>query len=188
MPAERYDERWEALAAAGHDVHGEAALVDDLVGRHAARILDAGCGTGRVAIELARRGHHTVGVDVDDELLARARGKAPGLDWVHADLATLAPEIAPGPFDAVVLAGNVMIFLAPGTADAVLAHLATRLAPSGIVVAGFQLSDQLPLAEYDRHAGAAGLALAARWSTWERAPFTGVEDYAVSVHAPISNR
>ena len=137
---------------------------------------------------LARRGHHTVGVDIDDELLTRARGKAPALEWIHADLATLPPEIAPGPFDAVVLAGNVMIFVARGSEGSVLAHLATRLAPSGIVVAGFQLSGRLPLAEYDRHAAGAGLALAARWSTWERVPFTGVEDYAVSVHTPTSKR
>ncbi len=187
-PAEQYDERWEALAASGHDVHGEASLVDGLVGRDGARILDAGCGTGRVAIELARRGHHMVGVDVDAELLARARSKAPALDWVEADLAALPAEVAPGPFDAVVLAGNVMIFVARGTEGAVVAHLAARLAPRGLLIAGFQLTGRLPLAEYDEHARTAGLTLAARWSTWERAPFGGAEDYAVSVHTLVSNR
>jgi SAM-dependent methyltransferase len=188
MPAEQYDERWEQLAATGQDVHGEAALVDELVGRTGARILDAGCGTGRVSIELARRGHRTVGIDVDADLLARARGKAPGLEWVEADLATLPAGVAPGPFDAAVLAGNVMIFVAPGTEAAVVTRLAARLAPSGLLIAGFQLTGRLMLADYDDHARAAGLTLAARWSTWQRAPFTGVEDYAVSVHTPVSNR
>jgi SAM-dependent methyltransferase len=188
MRAEQYDERWETLAASGHDVHGEASLVDSLVGRDGARILDAGCGTGRVAIELARRGHHTVGIDIDAELLARARSKAPVLDWVEADLAALPVEVAPGPYDAVVLAGNVMIYVARGTAGAVVAHLAARLAPRGLLIAGFQLAGQLPLAEYDEHAHAAGLTLATRWSTWERAPFAGAEDYAVSVHTLVLNR
>jgi SAM-dependent methyltransferase len=188
MPAERYDERWEALAASGEDVHGEAALVDALLGGPPARVLDAGCGTGRVAIELDRRGYETVGVDVDPALLERARAKAPALAWQEADLASLPADAAGGPFAAAVLAGNVMIFVARGTERAVLANLASRLAPGGLVVAGFQQSGRLPLAEYDALATDAGLALRARWSTWDRAPFSDGDDYAVSVHELVSNR
>jgi SAM-dependent methyltransferase len=188
MPAERYDERWEALAASGADVHGEAALVDALLGGPPARVLDAGCGTGRVAIELDRRGYETVGVDVDPALLERARAKAPALAWQEADLASLPADAVGGPFAAAVLAGNVMIFVARGTEGAVLANLAPRLAPGGLVVAGFQQSGRLPLAEYDSLATAAGLALRARWSTWDRAPFTDGHEYAVSVHELVSNR
>src|SRR3954463_248439 len=96
-----YDRRWEDLAASGAEVHGEADLVDallrEIVGGPAGPILDAGCGTGRVAIELARRGYATVGVDVDPALLDRARSKAPELDWVLGDLAGLPVDIAPGP-------------------------------------------------------------------------------------------
>ena len=188
MPAERYDEQWNVLAASGQDVHGEAALVDALLGGHPARVLDAGCGTGRVAIELARRGYETVGLDVDHTLLERARAKAPALTWEEADLASLPADIAAGPFALAVLAGNVMIFLARGTERAVLANLAARLAPDGLVVAGFQLSGRLPLAEYDAAAAATGLALRVRWSTWDRAPFNEGDEYAVSVHEPVSNR
>ena len=188
MPAERYDEQWNVLAASGQDVHGEAALVDALLGGRPARVLDAGCGTGRVAIELARRGYETVGLDVDHTLLERARAKAPALTWEEADLASLPADLAAGPFAAAVLAGNVMIFLARGTERAVLANLAARLAPDGLVVAGFQLSGRLPLAEYDAAAAATGLALRARWSTWDRAPFNEGDEYAVSVHEPVSNR
>ena len=140
MPAEHYDAQWEALAASGQEVHGEAALVDALLGGPPARVLDAGCGTGRVAIELDRRGYDTVGLDVDPALLERARAKAPTLTWQEADLASLPADVAPGPFAAAVLAGNVMIFVARGTEHAVLANLAPRLAPGGLVVAGFQLS------------------------------------------------
>jgi SAM-dependent methyltransferase len=188
MPAERYDQRWETLAASGEDVHGEVGLLDALLGGPPARVLDAGCGTGRVAIELDRRGYETVGVDVDPALLDRARAKAPALAWEEADLASLPADVAGGPFAAAVLAGNVMIFLARGTEGAVLANLAPRLAPGGLVVAGFQLSGRLPLAEYDELATAAGLTLRARWSTWDRAPFTDADEYAVSVHELVSNR
>ncbi|HLM19298.1 MAG TPA: class I SAM-dependent methyltransferase, partial [Acidimicrobiia bacterium] len=143
LTPDSYDRRWDDLAASGAEVHGEADLVDallrELVGGPPAPILDAGCGTGRVAIELARRGYATVGVDVDPALLERARAKAPDLEWHVGDLAGLPVDTAPGPFAAVVLAGNVMIFVARGTEDAVLNTVASRVAPRGLVIAGFQL-------------------------------------------------
>ncbi len=191
LTPERYDERWAALAAAGHGIHGEAELVIHLlhaegVTRPAGElptVLDAGCGTGRVAIELARRGCAPVGIDVDPTLLARARDKAPALPWVEADLATLALDVAPGPFDAIVLAGNVMVFVARGTEAAVLSNLAERCAPGGLVVAGFQLvAGRVSVGEYDEHARAAGLAPVTRWSSWDRAEFDDSAAYVVAVH------
>ena len=80
---EEYQARFDRLAASGADVHGEADLVQR---RGPASVLDAGCGTGRVAIELARRGVEVVGVDVDESMLATARRRAPELRWVAADL------------------------------------------------------------------------------------------------------
>ena len=177
-----YDQRWKDLAASGADVHGEANLVAALVGPPGrGAVLDAGCGTGRVAIELARRGYATVGVDVDPVLLDRARAKAPELEWHLADLAALPAATAPGPFAAAVLAGNVMIFIARGTEEPVLRNVAARLETGGLLIAGFQLTGPLSLAEYDAAATAAGLEPAARWSTWERAPFADGGDYVVAV-------
>lgn len=173
-----YDTRFRERAAAGLDVHGEAAFIADLA---PGSVLDAGCGTGRVAIELARRGISAVGVDVDPEMLSAARAKAPELDWRQADLATV--NLAEGSFDVVVMAGNVLIFVEPGTEAAVVRNLAPALAPGGALVAGFQLrSDRISAAEYDRYCADAGLVLAERWSTWDRHPWTQSDDYAVSVH------
>jgi SAM-dependent methyltransferase len=171
-----YDKRWEEAAAAGRNIHGEADLVERL---GPASVLDAGCGTGRVAIELAARNIEVAGVDIDASMLARAREKAPELTWVHADLV----EVDLGrTFDVVLMAGNVMIFLASGTEAGVVANLARHVAPGGSLVAGFSLEPgRLDLATYDAHAGAAGLVLAARWATWDEQPFAG-GNYAVTVH------
>lgn len=181
-----YDARWSSMAATGQNIHGEADLVETLLndtgyalGRS---VLDAGCGTGRVAIELARRGFTVAGVDADPEMLATARAKAPELTWLDGDLADAAVLTDIGPVDLALLAGNVMVFVEPGTEGPVLANLAGRLAPGGLLVAGFRLqSDGLTLDRYDDLATRAGLRPVARWATWDRLPFDA-GDYAVSVH------
>ena len=64
-----YIDRFRRMAAEGEDLVGEARLVDAMVPR-GARILDAGCGTGRLSGELHTRGHTVVGIDADAELIA----------------------------------------------------------------------------------------------------------------------
>lgn len=180
-----YDARFTALAQAGEDVHGEAHFVMSL---RVSSVLDAGCGTGRVAIELARRGLDVAGVDLDAAMLAVARRKAPQLSWYEGDIATIELTIPEAParrrlFDTIVLAGNVMIFLVPGSEAAAVANLARHLAPGGALVAGFQLlSGGLALAHYDAYTVQAGLELAERWATWDRQGWSPGSDYAVSVH------
>ncbi len=174
-----YDERFTELAATGANVHGEADLVASLL-PPGTPVLDAGCGTGRVAIELARRGYTVIGVDTDASMLDVARRKAPDLDWRLADLAAVRLD---APVDVALLAGNVMIFLAPGTEGAVLERVAASLGPAGLLVAGFSLQPgRLDLATYDALATEVGLTLVDRWASWDRAPYVG-GDYAVSVHA-----
>lgn len=177
VSGDAYDSTYERRAAGGQNVHGEADFVETFAPKS---VLDAGCGTGRVGRELARRGLEVVGVDIDAEMLDTARRKSADVEWVLADLATV--DLGRG-FDAIVMAGNVMIFLAPGSEGQVVANLAKHLAPGGILVAGFQLQPgRLTLAEYDRLAGAAGLTLAERWATWHRDEWVDGGDYAVSVH------
>ncbi|MFB6398382.1 class I SAM-dependent methyltransferase [Polymorphospora lycopeni] len=133
-----YVDRFRQLAAEGADLGGEARLLDAMVAP-GSRILDAGCGTGRVGATLAARGHTVLGVDADPVLIDAARADHPGPRWLVADLATLdlpASGIAE-PFDAAVVAGNVMAFVAPGTERDVLTRIAAHLRPDGIVVVGF---------------------------------------------------
>ena len=175
---DRYQERFDALAAAGENVHGEADLVASF---EPATVLDAGCGTGRVAIELARRGIDVVGADVDRSMLATARSRAPGLTWVEADLTTLDLGRT---FDVVVLAGNVPLFTPPGTQAALVAGCARHVAPGGRLVAGFQLDRGYDLAAFDDDLAAAGLHVVERWATWDRRPLSGGDGgYAVTVAA-----
>ena len=183
VSGDAYDMTYERRAAAGENVHGEA----DFVQRFApASVLDAGCGTGRVGRELARRGLDIVGVDIDPEMLATARRKAPSGDWHVADLATVDLSRT---FDAIVMAGNVMIFLTPGTENAVVANMARHLEPGGVLIAGFQIMrDRLTVERYDEIAANAGLALDERWSTWNRDSWEVGNDYAVSVHQRAASR
>lgn len=172
---DRYQARFDRLAAAGEDVHGEAAFVRSF---EPVSVLDAGCGSGRVAIELARWGIEVVGADVDASMLATAQRLAPGIPWVACDLAALDLGRT---FDVVVMAGNVPIFTPPGTHAALVAGCARHVGDDGVLVAGFQLDRGYGVDAYDEHCAAAGLELAERFATWDGLPFDG-GGYAVSVH------
>jgi SAM-dependent methyltransferase len=175
---EEYHQRWVRMEASGKAAHGEA----DLIASYSpSTVLDAGCGMGRVAIELSRRGFDVDGVDLDDDLLAYARVDAPYLTWVQGDLATVR---MPRRYDLVAMPGNVMIFCQLDVRAEIVANLADHLEPEGRLIAGFGLEsrpDAITLGEYDAACAHAGLILEDRWSTWERAPFDNGA-YAVSVH------
>lgn len=180
-----YQDRFDELEASGRYLHGEADFVMSFAPES---VLDAGCGTGRVALELARRGVLVVGVDRDSsmlsvarERLAAAREDTPGLrlSYEACDLVELDLGLT---FDVVVMAGNVIHFSDRGSERAVVSAAAAHVRPGGVLVAGFELGRPYGLAEYDRHVRSAGLELAARYSTWEGGPFDDTSGYAVSVH------
>jgi SAM-dependent methyltransferase len=177
-----YIERFRAMARAGEDLDGEARLVDAMVPRRA-RILDAGCGPGRVGGALAKAGHEVIGVDVDPVLIEAAEDDHPGPLWIVGDLAELdlpARGIT-APFDAIVCAGNVMAFLAPSTRGAVLARLRAHLAPDGRAVIGFGAGRGYEFGEFFDDAAAAALEPDLLLSTWDLRPFTPDSEFLVAV-------
>ncbi|WP_406069182.1 class I SAM-dependent methyltransferase [Micromonospora sp. NBC_01638] len=177
-----YIDRFRKLAAEGADLAGEARLVDTLVAP-GSRVLDAGSGTGRVGAVLAQRGHTVVGVDADPALVAAARADYPGPTWLVADLAELdLPAMGEAePFDAAVLAGNVLTFVAVGTEPEVLRRVAAHLRPDGVLAVGFGTERGYPLTAFDADAVAAGLRVEQRFATWDLRPWRDDAPFAVSI-------
>lgn len=179
---QRYIERFKAMAAQGHDLHGEARFIDAMVGR-GAHVLDAGCGPGRVAGRLHELGHRVVGVDVDPGLIAAAKVDHPGPTYLTGDLAVLdlPAQGVPEPFDAIVCAGNVMGFLAPSTRGEVLRRFAIHLADDGRAVVGFGAGRGYDFEEFLGDADAGGLRLDLALSTWDLRPWREGDGFLVAV-------
>ena len=180
-----YIRRWEDLAAQGMDLLGEARMVDAMLAR-GSRVLDAGCGQGRIGGHLASVGHDVVGVDVDPVLIAEAERLYPGGRWLVGDLAELdlpAAGIA-DPFDAIVCAGNVMTFLAPSTRLEVLRRMRAHVAADGRAAIGFGGGRGYDFDEFRADARAAGWAPDLLLSTWDLRPFRPDSDFLVAVLRP----
>ncbi len=99
-------------------------LGEDLAGR---RVLDAGCGTGALAVEAARRGAEVVAVDVAASLVDVARERAPAglaIDWRAGDML----DPGAGPVDHVVAMDSLIHYRAAEMVAAIacLAALAER--------------------------------------------------------------
>ena len=176
-----YISRWESMVEAGDDIVGEARMIDAMVPR-GARILDAGCGQGRVGGHLASVGHTVVGVDVDPALVAAAQAQFPDATWRQGDLAELDLPSAglAEPFDAIVCAGNVLTFAAPGTQVEILRRFAAHLAPQGRAVVGFGAGRGYDLEQFERDVTRAGLTVDLRLASWDLRPFEN-SDFLVAV-------
>ena len=176
--SEWYVQRFRTAAAEGVDLTGEARLLDAIVPPRS-RILDAGCGPGRHSGDLVARGHTVVGVDVDPVLIAAAEEDHPGPTYVVADLAEL--ELDGEPFDAALIAGNVMVYVATGTELDVLSRVAAHVKPDGVLLIGFDLDLHYTLAAFDADLEAAGLRVEQRFATWDLRPLPDDPDYAVTI-------
>lgn len=183
MDLNEYDRRWEEMQARGESVHGELDFVERLFPARRLSILDAGCGTGRLAIEAARRGHTVVGVDLDRDMIDRARSKAPQLTWECADLSVFEPGCE---FDVIVMAGNIPLFCRPGSQARIVASLFRHLSLGGAMICGFSLEkgpNAYGVTDIVRDSEVAGFAHTDLYANWEGDPFDPQRsgDYIVAV-------
>ncbi|MEX0768810.1 MAG: class I SAM-dependent methyltransferase [Microthrixaceae bacterium] len=176
---QEYQQRFDALAASGASVHGEAEFV---MRYNPHTVLDAGCGTGRVGIELATRGVTVVGADPDSSMLKIARALAKHIDWHEESMVDLDLQRT---FDLVLMAGNVVLFTPPGTSAALFMGCTRHLALGGLLINGFQLGRGYSPEQQDADCEAAGLRLQEQYSTWQAAPFDINSDYRVTVHVRV---
>ena len=181
-----YVERFRTMAAEGRDLNGEARMVDAMLGR-SSRVLDAGCGGGRLAGYLHRAGHSVVGVDIDPVLIEAAEEDHPGPTWLVGDLAELdlAALGVPADFGVIVSAGNVMTFVDPSSRRQVLRRLGDHLAPDGRLVVGFGAGRGYGFDEFLDDARAEGLGPELLLSSWDLRPFGDDSDFLVAV---LTNR
>jgi SAM-dependent methyltransferase len=117
---------YDTFEGSRDDLDHYEALIDEL---GATSVLDVGCGTGELAIRLARRGLRVTGVDPAGASLDVARGKpgAARVTWVLGDATTL-PAIA---VDLAIMTGNVaQVFVTDDAWAATLAGIATVLRTS----------------------------------------------------------
>ncbi|CAM3248672.1 MULTISPECIES: class I SAM-dependent methyltransferase [Corynebacterium] len=167
--SENYAQRWKAFVAQGKDIDGEARLIDATVPRHA-RILDAGCGTGRVGGYLARRGHEVIGTDLDPILIGHAKEDFPDATWLVGDLSE--DEIPAHDIDVAVCAGNVMGFLDPAGRAPALENIFRALRPGGRLFVGFGAGRGWSFDDFLTTAKEAGFAVQYCYESWDLQPFT----------------
>jgi len=102
-------ERWLRWARTpGHDAywHYREAFFAVIMPAPGRRTLEVGCGEGRVARDLAHRGHRVVAVDASPTLVGHAADADPDGDYLAADAAAL--PFRDGSFDAVVAYNSLM--------------------------------------------------------------------------------
>lgn len=132
MPCPAYtDPRLAAVYDTLNPPGDDYAFYLGLAGDTPLAVLDMGCGTGRLSVAMAARGHGTTGADPAAGMLgiARAREGAAAVTWVEATAGTL--DLA-ARFDLIVMTGHVFqVFLDDGAALAALANLRRHLAPGG---------------------------------------------------------
>lgn len=182
--SQRYIDRFKMMAANGHDLFGEARTVDAMCPR-SARILDAGCGPGRLDKFLHGLGHTVVGVDIDPALIEAAEQDHPGPTYLVGDLAELDLPAAgiTQPFDVIVCAGNVMGFLAPSTRVEVLHRFGLHLAQQGRAIVGYGAGRGYEFNEFFSDVKAAELKVDVALESWDLRPFTHESGFLVAILA-----
>ena len=123
-------EVYDLLCPWGPDDDLYVALVAGAAGR---RVLDLGCGTGRLTLALARAGYDVTGIDPARASLDRARSKrgAGAVTWIEGT----ADAVPAGPFDVALMTSHVAQFMVdPAEWLGALARLRSVLAPGATLV------------------------------------------------------
>lgn len=102
---------------------------DELTGR----VLDLGCGAGRLTGYLVEGGADVHGIDISERMLAVARTRYPGARWEQGDLRAVG-ELPAGAYDVVVLAWNVIDVLDDATRREFLGAVRRVLTPDGLLI------------------------------------------------------
>jgi SAM-dependent methyltransferase len=113
-----------------------------LVPARAARVLDVGCGTGRLTAKLATVGREVVGIDLSAEMIARANARAsqvPGLSFICGDFLT--SELGSRRFDCLITSAALHHM----PADLAIARMKNLLRPGGRLVIHDVRTDVGPL-------------------------------------------
>lgn len=175
--SENYAARWKNMESEGKDIHGEARVIDALVPRNA-RILDAGCGTGRLGGYLVDRGHTVVGTDIDPVLIEHAKTDHPGGEWHVGDLS--ADAIPEGDFEVAVSAGNVMGFLAEDGREPALRNIFNSLRSGGRLIVGFGAGRGWTFDDFLATAEQVGFTVDYRFASWDLKKFTASSSFLVA--------
>lgn len=139
------------------DDPGDLDLYLALAERTGGPILELAAGSGRLAVPIAAAGDRVTGVDLDPEMLQRARRRADGagaeiagrLTLVEADLVGLRLPDA-GRYGLAFIALNSLMVLESRTAQrAAIQALADHLAPGGVAAVDVWLPDAEDLARFD---------------------------------------
>ncbi|HSJ18051.1 MAG TPA: methyltransferase domain-containing protein [Solirubrobacterales bacterium] len=136
--------RWHEVECAGYAA--DLALWEELAGAAGGPVLELGCGTGRVALHLARAGHDVAGIDTDEAFVAELNARAEEEDLpAHAEPCDTT-EFDLGRSFALVLAPMQLIQLLPDEAarSAALDRIADHLGPGGAFAAALVEDRHIP--------------------------------------------
>lgn len=175
--SENYARRWKMMAAQGHDIDGEARLIDAIAER-GSHILDAGCGTGRLGGYLAQRGHTITGVDIDPILIDYAKEDFPKATWIVGDLSE--DPIEAQNVDIAVSAGNVMGFLAVDGREPAIRNIFQSLRSSGRFVVGFGQGRGWEFDDFISLAQTVGFEVENLFESWDLKPFNEQSTFLVA--------
>ena len=115
-------ELYEALAAYYDDIFPlrpeKVTFLNSLVAPHS-DILDVACGTGSLAIALAKLEHDVIGIDLSEEMIDQAKRRAPGITWKTMDMLKIGKEFTQ--LDMISCLGNSLPHL--GSEEDILSFL-----------------------------------------------------------------